>query len=167
MLGGGVWKGRLFRWWRKPGSESEHIEIRFAPQLKINPNDGGGSLDLVLVNDAGMTVWVEEATVVLTDLDAIWQTSIPNGQARHEIRQNVRANESLVLSLVAAIYDAAGRAEGRYSCFMGVVVRCRVGEEWFNKALDTYRVEMTGLKARSLHRLRWYEKKARPSDRPV
>ena len=167
MLGDGVWKGRLFRWWRKTRNESEHIEIDFTPKLRINRDDGGVSLDLLLVNDAGMTVWVEEATIVLTDLDAIWQTSIPNGQARHEIRQNGRANESLELSLAGAIYDATGRGEGRYSCFMSVVVRCRVAEEWFNKALDTYRVEMTGLKARSLHRLRWYEKKARPSDRPV
>jgi hypothetical protein len=89
MLGDRVWKGRLFRWWQKPGSESEHIKTKFAPQLKINRYGGGVSLDLLLVNDAGMTVWVEEAIVVLTDLDAIWQTSIPTGQARHEIRQNI------------------------------------------------------------------------------
>jgi len=167
MLGDGVWKGRLFRWCGRLGTNQNTSKLILRPKLRINRDDGGVSLDLQLVNDAGMTVWVEDATIVLTDLDAIWQTSIPNGQARHEIRQNVRANESLELSLAGAIYDAAGRAEGRYACFMGVVVRCRVGEEWFNKALDTYRVEMTGLEARSLHRLRWYEKKARPSDRPV
>jgi hypothetical protein len=166
MLGDRVWKGRLFRWWRKPGSESEHIEIKFSPQLKINRYDGGGSLDLLLVNDANMTVWVEEARVVLTDLDATWQTAIPTCQAKHEIRQNVRANESLELSLARAVYDASGRAQGRYSCLIFVVVGCRVGEEWFNKALDTYKLEMTGLKARGLHRLRWYEKKTRPGDRP-
>jgi len=119
------------------------------------------------MNNAGMTVWVEEAIVGLTHLDAIWQTSIPTGRARHEIRQNVRANESLELSLAGAIYDAAGRAQGRYSCLIFVVVRCHVGEEWFTKALDTYKLEMTGLKARSLHRSRWYEKKARPSDHSV
>jgi len=167
MLGDGVWKHRLFRWWRKAGSESEHIEIKFAPELRINRQDGGGSLDLLLMNNAGLTVWVEEAIVALTHLDAIWQTSIPTGRARHEIRQNVRANESLELSLAGAIYDAAGRAQGRYSCLIFVVVRCHVGEEWFTKALDTYKLEMTGLKARSLHRSRWYEKKARPSDHSV
>jgi len=167
MLGDRVWKGILFRWWRKPGFELEHIEIKFSPQLKINRYDGGGSLDLLLVNDANLTVWVEEARVVLTDLDATWQTAIPTCQAKHEIRQNVRANESLELSLAGAIYDAAGRAQGRYSCLIFVVVRCRVGEEWFNKALDTYKLEMTGLKARSLHRSRWYEKKLKPSGHPV
>src|SRR6266850_4184399 len=142
MLGDGVWKGRLFRWWRKTRNESEHIEIDFTPKLRINRDDGGVSLDLLLVNDARMTVWVEEATVVLTDLDAIWQTSIPNGQARHEIRQNVRANESLELSLAGAIYDAAGRPQGRYSCLVYIEVHYRFDDEWFSKGLDTYRVEM-------------------------
>jgi hypothetical protein len=150
----------MFRWWQKPGSESEHIKTKFAPQLKINRYDGGGSLDLLLVNDVGITVWVEEARIVLTDLDAIWQTSIPTGQAKHEIRQNVRANESLELSLAGAVYDAAGRPQGTYSCFIYSDVRFRVSDEWFNKMLDTYSVEMTALKALGLRRLRWYEKKA-------
>jgi hypothetical protein len=167
MLRDRFWKGRLFRWWRKAGSESGHIEIRFDPQLKINRYEGGGSLDLLLVNDAEITVWVEEARIVLTDLDANWQTSIPTGQAKHEIRQNVRASESLELSLAGAIYDAAGRPQGTYSCLIFSDVRFRVGDDWFNKTLDTYKVEMTGLKARSLHRSRWHEKKARPSDRPA
>jgi hypothetical protein len=160
LLGDRVWKGRMFRWWQKPGSESEHIKTKFAPQLKINRYDGGGSLDLLLVNDVGITVWVEEARIVLTDLDAIWQTSIPTGQAKHEIRQNVRANESLELSLAGAVYDAAGRPQGTYSCFIYSDVRFRVSDEWFNKMLDTYSVEMTALKALGLRRLRWYEKKA-------
>jgi hypothetical protein len=167
MLGDRVWKGGLFRWWRKTGSESEHIDIKFAPRLKINRYEGGGSLDLLLVNDAGMTVWAEEAIVGLTDLDVIWQTSIPTGQNRHEIRQNIGANESLELSLVEAIYDAAGRPQGRYSCLICVDVRFRVGEEWFNKTLDPCRIEMNTLKVLGLRRLRWYDKKARPSDHPV
>jgi hypothetical protein len=167
MLGDQASKGRLFRGWRKPGSESEHIETKFASQLKINRYDGGGSLDLLLVNHAGITVWVEEARVVLTDLDAIWQTSIPTGQAKHEIRQNVRANESLELSLAGAVYDAAGRPQGRYSCLICVDVRGRIGAEWFNKTLDTYKVEMTALKVLVLRRLRLYEKRVSPRDRPA
>ncbi len=167
MLGDGVWKHRLFRWWRKTEIKSEHIEIDFAPKLRIIWDNGWVSLELLLVNDASMTVWVEEAIVVLTDLDANWQTSIPTGHARHEIRQNVRANESFGLSLAGAIYDAAGRPQGGYSCLISIDVRCRFGEEWFNKVLDTYKVEMTGLKARALHRSRWYDKKARPGDHSV
>src|ERR1700680_4709627 len=95
MLGVRDWKDRLSRSWRKIKTETDHIEIDLAPKLRINRYGGGVSLDLLLVNDAGMTVWVEEAIVLLTDLDAIWQTSIPTGQARHEIRQNIRANKSL------------------------------------------------------------------------
>jgi hypothetical protein len=167
MLGDRVWKGRLFRWWQKPGSELEHIKTKLAPQLKINRYDGGGSLDLLLVNDAGITVWVEEARIVLTDLDATFQTSIPTGQARHEIRQNIRANESLELSLAGAVYNAAGRPQGTYSCLIYSDVRFRVGDEWFNKNLDTYKVEMAWLKARGLHRSRWYGMKARPNGHPV
>jgi len=114
-----------------------------------------------------MTVWVEEATVVLTDLDANWQTSIPTGQARREIRQNVRANESLGLSLAGAIYDAAGRPQGRYSCLVYIEVHYRFDDEWFSKGLDTFRVEMGAFTVHGFHRLRWYEKKPRPNDHPV
>jgi hypothetical protein len=119
------------------------------------------------VNNASVTVWVEEAIVVLTDLDATWQTSIPTGQAKHKIRQNVRANESLVLSLVGAIYDAAGRPQGTYSCLVCIDVRCRVGEEWFSKTLDTCKVEMAALEVLGLRRSRWYEKKVKVSGRPA
>jgi hypothetical protein len=167
MLSDRIWKDKLFRWRRKTRTESEHIEIKFASQLRINRLDGGVSLNLLLVNDACVTVWVEEAMVVLADLDAIWQISIPIGQARHEIRQNIRANESVELSLVRAIYDAAGRPQGRYSCLIWVDVRFRVREEWLNKTLDSYKVEMTALKVLGLRRSRWYEKKARPSYRPA
>jgi hypothetical protein len=167
MLSAGAWKDRLFRWWRKMGAESEQTQIDFATKLRINRQDGVASLELILVNDANMTVWVEDAIVALTDLDASWQTSIPPGKARHEIRQNVRANESLELSLANAIYDAAGRPQGRYSCLISVDVRCRVGKESFNKTLDPYKAGMTALMVLGLRRLRWYEKRVRPRDRPA
>jgi hypothetical protein len=167
MLDGGVWKGRLFRLWRKTRAESEYVESSFASELRINREDGWVSLELLLVNDASMTVWVEEATVALTDLDANWQTSIPTGQARREIRQNVRASESLGLSLAGAIYEAAGRPQGRYSCLVYIEVHYRFDDEWFSKGLDIFRVEMGALTVHGLHRLRWYEKKARPNNHPV
>ncbi len=164
MLGAGIRKGRLFRWRRKNETESEQIEVAFAPELRIVRNDGWVSLELLLANDANVMVWVEEAIVVLTDLDANWQTSISTGQAKHEIRQNVRGNESLGLSLAGAIYDAAGRPQGKYSCLISVDVRYRVGEAWFNRTLDTYKVEMAALTVFELRRSRWYEKKIRPID---
>ena len=114
-----------------------------------------------------MTAWVEEAKIVLTDLKVIWQTSIPTSQARREIRQNVRAHETLALSLARAIYYAAGRPQGTYSCLICIDVRYRLGEEWFNRTLDTHRVEMTGPAVLGLRRSRWYDKKVRPNDCPA
>jgi hypothetical protein len=167
MLGGGVSAYRLFRWWRKTRTESEHSKNDFAPKLRINRDDYGVTLELLLVNDASVTAWVEEAKVVLSDLEVIWQTSIPTGQAMREIRQNVGANETLGLSLARAIYYAAGRPQGIYSCLICVDVRYRLAEEWLNRTLDTHKVEMAGPAVLGLCRSRWYEKKVRPSDRPA
>lgn len=159
MLDGRVWKDRLFCWWRKTRTELEHIEIDFAPKLRIIRNDGRVSLELLLVNDARMTVWVEEAKFVLADLDANWQSAIPTGQAIHEIRRNVRAKETLGVSLARAIYDASGRPHGPYSCVVYIEVRYRFNDRWFSKTLDTYKVEMGAFTVVGLHRLRWYEKR--------
>jgi hypothetical protein len=156
----------LFRLWRKTRAESEYAESSFAPELRIIRDDGWTSLELLLVNNATMTVWVEEAKVVLTDLDANWQTSFPTGQASHEIRQNVIAKEMLSVSLAGAIYDAAGRPQGRYSCLAYIDVHFRFDDDWFSKTLETYKVQMGALTVLGLHRLRWYEKKARPGNRP-
>ena len=161
MLSDRAWKGRLFRLWHKIKSGTAQAAIKFTPKLTINRNYGWTSLELRLINNASVTVWVEEAVVVLTDLDTSWQTSIPAGQAKHEIRQHVRAHESLELSLAEAIYDAGGRPQGFYSCLISVEVWYRVGDEWFHKALDTFQVKMTGLKPRSLRCLRWYDKRIR------
>ena len=120
MLSDRAWKGRLFRWWHKIKNAQGQAAIKFTPKLTMNRNCGWTSLELRLVNNASMTVWVEEAVVVLTDLYTSWQTSIPGGQAKHEIRQHVRVHESLELSLVQAIYDAAGRPQGFYSCLISV-----------------------------------------------
>lgn len=167
MLAVRVWKDRLFRWWRKTRTESEHSGNDFAPKLRNIRDDGWVSLELLLVNHASVTVWVEEAIVVLTHLDANWQTSIPTVQARHEIRQNVRANETLGVSLARATYDAAGRPQGTYSCLICIEVRYRLGEEWFSRTLGTYEVEMAALTVLALGRSRWYEKRVRRSDRPA
>jgi hypothetical protein len=167
MLGVGVWKDRLSRSWLKVKTKSEHGEIDFEPRLTIVRDNGWVSLELQLVNDASMTTWVEEARIILTDLDATWQTSIPTGHARHEIRRNVRANETLRLSLARAVYDAAGRPQGAYSCLTYVVVRYRLCDEWFDKELDACRVEMAALTVLGLRRSRWYDKKAKPGDGPA
>jgi hypothetical protein len=97
MLSGRISKGRLFYWWRNAKTKSEHSENDFALELRINRHYESVSLDLEIANKTEVTVWVEEAKVVLADLVVIWQTSIPTRQAIHEIHQNVRANETLGL----------------------------------------------------------------------
>jgi hypothetical protein len=165
MLSDRIWKDGLFRWWRKARTESEHGENDFALELRINRHYESVSLNLQIANKTDTTIWVEEAKVVLADLAVIWQTSIPTGQAIHEIHQNVRANETLRLNLARAIHDAAGRPLGKYSCLVCVDVHYRLGDEWFNKTLDTYKMEMFGLNARGLRLSHWYEKTIRPSRR--
>ena len=153
-----LWKSRFFRWWRKTNSGSGQAPKQFRPDLTINRNHGWTSLELLLVNNTSMTIWVEEALVTMIDLDTSWQTSIPTGRATLAVRQNIRAGESLELSLAQTIYEAGGRPQGGYSCLISANVWYRVGDECFHKILDTFQVKMTGLKPRSLRRLRWYDR---------
>ena len=154
MLSDRIWKDGLFRWRRKARTESEHGENDFALELRINRHYESVSLDLQIANKTDVTAWVEEARVVLADLAVILQTTIPTGQARREIRQNVRANETLALDLARAIYYAAGKPLGTFSCLISVNVGYRIGDEWLDKTLDTYKMEMFGLKPRGLRRSR-------------
>jgi|SRR5712671_4803741 len=156
-----LWKSRFFRWWRKTNSGSGQAAKKFTPNLTLNRNHGWTSLELLLVNNTSMTVWVEEALVTLIDLDTSWQTAIPTGRAKLTVRQNIRAGESLELSLAQTIYEAGGRPQGGYSCLISSNVWYRVGDESFHKILGTFQVKMTGLKPRSLQRLRWYDNRIR------
>jgi hypothetical protein len=97
----------------------------------------------------------------LTALDAIWQTGVPTGQVIHNIRQNVVPGDALSVSLAAAIYDAAGRPQGPYSCFVSTNVRYRVFDEWCTAQLETCRVEMTALTVLGLRREHWYNRKVK------
>ena len=147
-------------WW-KIKSELERVGNDFKANLRIIHDYGALLLVLLLENNSSRTVWVEEAVVVLTDLDASWQTSIQNGQAKLLIRQNVGPSETLEVSPVNAIYEAAGMPQGRYSSLMHIDVRYRLDEKWCHKTLDPYKVEMGALMLRSLRHSRWYEKKVR------
>ena len=129
------------------------------PKLTITCEDIWNGLELLLVNRSSWPVWVEDASVVLSDLDADMQAVVPTGQARHQILQNVGPNETLSVNLARAIYDAAGRPQGQYSCLVLTDVSYRVLNEWRNAKLERYRVEMaavTVVRLRSTHR---YKKK--------
>ena len=148
----------MLRWWKRK-TELERVESDFSANLRIIHDYGAVSLDLQLVNGSSRILWVEEAVVVLADLDANSQTSIASGQACLAIRQNIRSNEMLELSPVNAIYDAAGTPQGKYSFLIYIDVRYRVDEEWCHKSLDPYKVQMGALMLRSLRHLSWRGKR--------
>lgn len=150
---------RLLPWRRKNREEPNHAQIKFEPKLRITRQDGWTYLELLLVNRSSWTVWVEEASIVLTDLDANLQTEVPIGQVIHKIHQNVVPADALSVSLAATIYDAAGRPQGPCSCLVCTNVRYRVFDEWCIVQLETCRVEMTALTVLGLRRKHWYNRK--------
>ena len=123
---------RFLPLWQKNKAESKSPPIKVAPQRATIRGDGWKGLELRLVNRYSKTVWVEEASILLADLDATMQAVVPTGQARHAILQNVEPNETLSVSLARAIYDAAGRPQGPYSCIVLANVRFRVFNDWCN-----------------------------------
>jgi len=116
--------------WRRKKAESKSAQIPFAPHLTIIREEVGKDLELLLVNRCSFTVWVEEASVFLSDLEADVQAVAATGQARHPILQNVGPNETLSVSLARAIYEAAGRPQGPCSCLVLTNVSYRVFNEW-------------------------------------
>jgi hypothetical protein len=162
----GTWN-RLFPWRHKNPGESNPAEIKFVPRLTLSRNYDWVYLELVLENHSEWTVWVEEATIVLTDLDANCQTGVPTGQATHKIRQNVIPGDTLSVSLASSVYDAAGRPQGAYSCFIFTDVRYRVFNEWCNAQLEASRVEMRALTVLNLNKRHWYNKKMKHAKGPV
>jgi hypothetical protein len=158
---------RLLPWRQKNKAESKSAQIKFVPKLSITRDDSWAYLKLLLVNRSSWTVWVEEATLVLADLDANWQTEVPTGQARLQILRTVSSNNTLSLSLARAIYDAAGRPQGPYSSLVLTNVRYRVFDEWCDAKLETCRIEMAALTAVGLRSARWYDQKMKHINGPV
>jgi hypothetical protein len=158
---------RLLPWRQKNKAGSKSAQTKFAPKLRITRENGWVYLELQLVNHSSSTVWIQEAAVVLIDLNADSQTAVSNGQAKYEILQNVGPNDTLCVSLARTIYDAAGRPQGPYSCLVSTIVRYRVFDEWCNAKLETHRVEMAALKVRGLHGASWYDKKFKQSNGSV
>jgi len=146
---------RLLPWRQKNKANSKSAQIKFAPKLGMTHNDGWAYLELQLVNRSSWWVWVKEATLVLIDLDAESQAEISTGEAKLKIHQNMLSSEELSVSLARTIYDAAGKPQGPYSCFVLTNVLYRVFDEWCNAQLEAYHVEMEALSVidlRKVHR---------------
>ena len=143
---------RRLPWRSKSKPDSKSAQIKFAPHLTIIRKDDWTYLELQLVNRSSWWVWVEEASVVLIDLDAESQAEISTGEAKLKIHQNMLSSEELSVSLARTIYDAAGKPQGPYSCFVLTNVLYRVFDEWCTAQLEAYHVEMAALSVLGLRR---------------
>jgi len=152
---------RLLPQRQKIKAESNPSQIKFIPKLRISRQDDWVYLELLLWNRSNWMIWVEEAAVDLDDLKASWQTVVSAGHVIHKILQNVVPGDALSLSLAAAIYDAAGRPQGQYSCFVLTDIRYRVLNEWHIAKLEKCRVEMKALTVVDLHSTRRCDKKVK------
>lgn len=56
------------------------IQIDLCPAVHITSFDGWQALELQLVNRSDAKVWIEEANLVITDLEANFQTALATGQ---------------------------------------------------------------------------------------
>lgn len=131
----------------------------FRPQIGFTRLDGMVSLSLLLDNESSKHVWAEEIEIFLSDLKAEQQANDPSCHGIHKIRQAVRSGDTVPISLCEVIYKAAGNPQRKYSCLLSSVLRYRIGEEWFEKKLENYKVRMIGLTVTNVRR----ERKSIPS----
>jgi len=152
VVGAASGSAAAFFWRRKKDEDIPANRKRFRPVLGFTRLDGGESLSLLLTNDSSERVWVEEIELFLSGLKADQQASEPSCHGIQKILQAVRSGDMLPVSLAQAIYNAAGSPQRRYSCLLSSVVRYRIGEESFEKTMDSYRIQMNGLKASRVYR---------------
>jgi hypothetical protein len=152
------WIHRL-PWRRKGKDETKAAQIKFRPELQIINENGWANLSIALVNQSSFTVWIEHTNIALADLDAKFQAPNSTGHFKQQILQNVGAKETLNVSLANAVYDAAGRPQGPYTCLLLVNVRYWVFDEWCDVRAATCRIAMTAIHVTDLASARWYDKK--------
>ena len=145
LIAGGVAYLAFHFWRRQRAGGGENTGVNFRPSVGFTRLDGWASLALLLVNKSESLVWAEEFEIALSDLIANDQTSEASCHEIQKIHQTVREHDMLPISLVEAIYKAAGRPQRKYSCLMSSIVRYRVGKDWFEKPLPPHKLEMAGL----------------------
>jgi hypothetical protein len=134
-----------FRLWNGRSDRANESGVDFHPNIGFARQDGYKSIAVLLFNKSDVPVWTEEIEIVLTELVANQQAAAASCHEIHKIRQAVPARDMLPISLVEAIYNAAGRPQLRYSCVMSSLVRYRIGERWFEEPMKVYRLKMAGL----------------------
>jgi hypothetical protein len=143
------------RIWRKKRDAAQNdLHHGFRPLIGFSRLDGMESLSLLLENGFHRHVWAEEIEIFLADLVANNQTADPTLHRTQKILQMVAPGDTLPISLAEVIYKAAGEPQRKHSSMLSSVLRYRVGEEWFEKQLDVYRIQMMGLTASDVRRVR-------------
>lgn len=133
-------------------------------QLILTLDKAVGSLNLVMANRSRTEVWAEEVRVNLIDVDTAGERCTP-AQVVLKIRDFVAPSETLHISLINTVYNAAGRPQGVYSCIISAVLRYRIGgadEKEFDQPIPSYRASMIALVPISLRRMGRLDKPARP-----
>jgi hypothetical protein len=144
----------LFQYRRRKDGNLSLIKIGLKPAVRIKRFDGWVSLELDLVNRSSVTAWLEEAKLVITDLETNFQTALATSQVVHRIRQAIPPNETLSMSLAGSLYEAAGRPQGKYLFLVLGTVHYRIGEDWAEENIRPYRIEMAALSVLRLRRIR-------------
>jgi len=144
----------LRRWGGGSGTDSLDRSSGFRPCIGFTRLDGMKSLSLLLPNETQTHVWAEEIEIFLTELVADDQTADPSFHGTQKIRQMIPPGDLLPISLAEVIYKAAGDPQRKHSSILSSVVRYRIGEKWFEKNLETYRIQMNGLTASGVQKVR-------------
>lgn len=134
-------------WWKKSGADPLNRSSNFRPRVGFTRLDGMESLSLLLPNESHSHIWAEETEIFLSELVANDQTAEPTFHRIQKIRQMIPPGDLLPISLGEVVYKAAGEPQRKHSSLLSSVVRYRIGEEWFEKNLENYRIQMNGLTA--------------------
>ena len=153
-------------WRQKKDAVENDIHHGFRPRIGFSRLDGMESLSLLLENRFQKHVWAEEIEISLANLVANTQTTEPTLHRTQKILQMVSPGDTLPISLAEVIYKAAGEPQRNHSSVLSSVLRYRVGEEWFEKQLDIYRIQMMGLTASDVRRDSKAVQKIAPIEKP-
>jgi hypothetical protein len=126
-------------------------QIDLSPAVRITILDGW--VYLQLVNRSEVKMWIEDATLVITDLEAKFQTALAIGQMTLNISQTILPDETLSMSLTKSLYEAGGSPQGRYSFFVIGTVHYRIGEDWAQTNILPHRVKMAALNVVRVRRI--------------
>jgi hypothetical protein len=145
-----------------PTSDRQNRLLNTKPRLALTIDQGADSLNLVVTNRSRAEIWAEEAKVDLIDVETDGEIYSP-AQAILRIRELITPAETLHISLIDTVYNAAGRPQGIYSCSLATVLRYRSDgtDEEFEQSFPSYRAKMIALVPISLRRMVTLDKSAR------